>query len=62
MALVAVALRFEGAAASNTTVYDWTYLILADRLGCEMVTADARFYRAVQQHPTAASILWIEEL
>jgi len=40
-------------------VYDAHYLALAESLGCEMWTADERFYRAAS--PSLASVRWIGE-
>jgi predicted nucleic acid-binding protein len=53
---------FEGAIITGATVYDWTYLILADWLECSFITADQRFCRAVQENPKASCVIWIEEL
>jgi predicted nucleic acid-binding protein len=39
---------YTGAAMTNQTVYDWTYLSLALSLGCEFVTADERFIKRCQ--------------
>lgn len=40
-------------------VYDAHYLALAESLGCEMWTADERFYRAAS--PSLGSVRWIGE-
>ena len=40
-------------------VYDAHYLALAESLGCEMWTADERFYRAAS--PSVDSVRWIGE-
>ena len=40
-------------------VYDACYLALADSLGCELWTADRRFYQAA--HSGAANLRWIGE-
>ena len=39
--------------------YDAHYLALAETLGCELWTADEKFYRAAS--PAARSVRWIEE-
>ena len=46
---------FETATGTGQTVYDCTYLALAVWLGCQMVTADAKFYQAVYDRPLGAS-------
>lgn len=40
-------------------VYDACYLVLADSLGCDLWTADRRFYQAAQSG--AANLRWIGE-
>ena len=50
---------YTGAEATGQTVYDWTYLALAVSLSCEFVTADERFYKAIEPTPFAANIKWI---
>lgn len=39
--------------------YDAHYLALAERLGCELWTADGRFYRAVR--PVVERVRWVGE-
>lgn len=39
--------------------YDAHYLALAETLGCELWTADGRFYRAV--HPVVERVRWVGE-
>lgn len=53
---------FAGAIKTAQTVYDWTYLALAVSLNCQMVTADARFYRALQASRHAHHLLWVADL
>ena len=50
---------FEIADRTAQTVYDCLYLTLAVALGCEMVTADERFYLAISQSPLNRNILKI---
>ena len=40
-------------------VYDSHYLALAETLGCDLWTADERFYRAVS--PVAPNVRWVGE-
>jgi predicted nucleic acid-binding protein len=53
---------FAGATQTGQTVYDWTYLALAISLNCRMVTADEKFYRAIQPGAMATHILWVEDI
>ncbi len=53
---------FETANGTGQTVYDCTYLALAVALGCQMVTADEKFYQALSRGPLGASLLWVEDL
>jgi predicted nucleic acid-binding protein len=50
------------AAQTQRTVYDSLYLALAIREGTVMITADERFYNALQDSPMANYVLWIEEI
>jgi predicted nucleic acid-binding protein len=50
---------FETALLTGQTAYDCTYLALAITLGCQMVTADEKFYRALAATPLAANLLWV---
>ena len=40
---------YTGAMMTNQTVYDWMYLALAISLTCQFVTADERFYKALEK-------------
>ena len=51
-----------GALATGQTVYDWTYLALAISLSCPFVTADRKFYEALQLTGDAGTLVWIEDL
>jgi predicted nucleic acid-binding protein len=53
---------FIGAAMSGQTVYDWTYLALALALSCELVTADQRFYEALEASSMKKHLIWIEDV
>ncbi len=48
-----------GAILTNQTVYDWTYLSLALSLGCQFVTADERFYKALEKTKLKKYLLWV---
>jgi predicted nucleic acid-binding protein len=52
---------FEIALESRQYVYDCVYLILAAQLNIKMVTADRRFYKAIQKMEFKNHIEWIEE-
>jgi predicted nucleic acid-binding protein len=53
---------YLGAETSGQTVYDWTYLALAISLSCEFVTADQRFYKALENTPLKKNLLWIGDV
>jgi predicted nucleic acid-binding protein len=53
---------FETADRTAQTVYDCTYLALAVALNCEMVTADERFYKVINQTLLAKHLLWVVDL
>ena len=50
---------FAGAEATGQTVYDWTYPALAIRLSCEFVTADERFYKALEKTAFKTNLKWV---
>ena len=50
---------FTGALMTNQTVYDWTYMALALSLNCQFVTADKRFYEAIEKTKLKKQLLWI---
>lgn len=52
---------FEIALESRQYVYDCVYLILAAQLNISMVTADKRFYKAIQKTEFKNHIAWIED-
>lgn len=53
---------FEIAHGAAQTVYDCTYLALAVALGCQMVTADEKFYQAPKVRSLARFLLWVEDI
>jgi predicted nucleic acid-binding protein len=53
---------FSIANDTGRTMYDSLYLALALALGCPLVTADLRFYNALQVTSHAKSLVWIENL
>lgn len=70
--LAALPLQFHGARRflSETvaiacelerTVYDSTYLALADLLDCDFITADERLLNAVRQTEWSGSVRWLGE-
>lgn len=52
-------LRF--ALITRRTAYDSIYLALAASLSTRLVTADRRFYNALQGGPHAGLVLWVED-
>jgi predicted nucleic acid-binding protein len=50
------------ACQAQRTVYDNLYLALAVRENAIMVTADEKFYNALQATPLAPSVLWVEDI
>jgi predicted nucleic acid-binding protein len=53
---------FAGAQLSGQTVYDWSYLALAISLSCEFVTADERFYKALEKTTLKKHLVWIGDI
>lgn len=52
----------EIAVRTQQAVYDCVYLSLAITHGCQMVTADQRFFNALQSDPLAPYLCWVEDL
>ena len=52
---------FEIALESRQYVYDCVYLILAAQLNISMVTADKRFYKAIQKTEFKNHIAWFDD-
>lgn len=50
------------ASETGQTVYDWTYLSLAQSLFMPFVTADERFYNAVKTTRFKDDLLWIGDI
>ena len=57
-----IPLALEIACRVNRTVYDSLYLAAAIVLSSLLVTADAKFYRALSKGPLSAHILWVEDI
>ena len=55
-------LALEIACGANRTVYDSLYLAAAITLHYPLVTADAKFYRALSKGPFSAHLLWVENI
>jgi predicted nucleic acid-binding protein len=53
---------FDLAQHTRTTLYDNLYLALAIELNIRFLTADGKFYRALEATPYHQRISWIEEL
>ncbi len=53
---------FDIACETGRTAYDSLYLALARLQGCQLVTADRRFYNAMQGTPYAGTMLWVEDV
>ncbi len=53
---------YVGAQMSGQSVYDWTYLALAISLSCKFVTADAKFFSALETTPVRKHLLWAGDL
>jgi predicted nucleic acid-binding protein len=53
---------FAGAQLSGQTVYDWSYLALAISLSCEFITADERFYKALEKTTLKKHLIWIGDV
>ena len=53
---------YTGAMMTNQTVYDWTYMALALSLGYQFVTADERFYKALEKTRLKKHLLWVGEI
>jgi predicted nucleic acid-binding protein len=50
------------ACETGRTAYDSIYLALAQAQGCQLVTADRRFYNAMQNTPHEKTMLWVEDV
>ncbi|HEV2846815.1 MAG TPA: type II toxin-antitoxin system VapC family toxin [Thermoanaerobaculia bacterium] len=53
---------FRIAKETQRTVYDCTYLALALQVQRPLVTADRKFYDAIQTGPFASSVIWIGDI
>jgi predicted nucleic acid-binding protein len=50
------------ACATSRTVYDCLYLTLAASLGCKLVTADQKLYRALRNTRWQSLVCWVGEI
>lgn len=57
-----LAAAFELAIGLDRTVYDCVYLTLAVQKQCQMVTADSKLRRAIQQSGLETNLLWVQDL
>ncbi len=55
-------LAWPMAQRSGRTFYDSLYLALALSQGCRLVTADLRFFNALEATPYRQQCLWVEDL
>lgn len=53
---------FNLANQTGRTAYDCFYLILAIQQQCQMVTADEKFFNALQNTAFATHLCWVEDL
>lgn len=53
---------FDIACEWGRSAYDSLYLALARLEGVQLVTADRRFYNAMQGTPLSGTMLWVEDL
>jgi predicted nucleic acid-binding protein len=53
---------FKISTQTDRSFYDCLYLTLAIELGCQMVTADRRFYDAMVLANYSTALLWAEDL
>ena len=55
-------LAFDIACETRRTAYDSIYLALAQTQGCRLVTADRRFYNAMEGTRYVSTMLWVEDV
>lgn len=53
---------FEMALETGRSIYDCVYLTLSELLEGRMVTADRKFFQALDGGPLSSLVLWIEDL
>jgi predicted nucleic acid-binding protein len=57
-----IPLALEIACGASRAVYDSLYLAAAIALQFPLVTADAKFYRALSKGPFSPHLLWVEDI
>jgi predicted nucleic acid-binding protein len=57
-----IPLALEIACGEKRSVYDSLYLAAAITLQFPLVTADAKFYRALNKGPFSTHVLWVEDI
>ena len=57
-----ISMAIDTALQTQRTVYDCLYLSLAVIEGCQMVTADKKFYNALKNTNFATNLLWVEDI
>jgi len=53
---------FELALETGSSIYDCLYLALAEDLECRMVTADHKFFQALQNSTLSSHLSWVDDL
>lgn len=52
---------FVLALETKSSIYDCLYLALAEVLGAKMITADRKFFQAMQIVPVGRRMIWVED-
>ena len=53
---------YQIAIKTGCSLYDGLYLSLADKLNCQLITADRRLYNGLAKGPFSKNILWVGDL
>jgi predicted nucleic acid-binding protein len=53
---------FQTAVETRCSVYDCLYLALAEALECRVVTADRKFFQALQNSTLSSHLSWVDDL